>query len=229
MNILIVEDENTVAARLERLTREILGDTIDRLKQVHSLDDADDYLSDNIVDLLFLDLNLGGRDGFDLLKKAVAGSFHTIIVSAYAEKAIEAFEYGVLDFVAKPFTRQRLEKALDRFNTPYRQQETKFLAVKRLGIIESVDLAEVCFFKGANNYSELFVRSGEELLHDKSLNRLEQLLPAHFLRVHKSYIVNERMITGMRQAGNSTELILDSGQSVPVSRTKVAEFKKRFI
>lgn len=229
MNILIVEDETTVAARLERLTGELLDTQIQRLTVLHTLDDADDFLAEHSIDLMFLDLNLGGRDGFDLLKKVVAGAFHTIVVSAYAERAIEAFEYGVLDFVAKPFTRGRLEKALSRFSEPYRQKETKYLAVKRAGLIETIPLADVVFFKGANNYSEVFTSSGEEILHDKPLSRLEQVLPSQYLRIHKSFIVNEAHICGLIQEGNGVSIKLKNGQTVPVSRSKAQEFKQRYL
>lgn len=229
MQILIVEDEDTVAARLKRLAEELLGSQIQKLSVFHTLDDADDYLEEHAIDLLFLDLNLAGHDGFDLLKKAVAGSFHTIVVSAYAERAIEAFEFGVLDFVAKPFTKGRLEKALARFQSPTRQQETKFLGIKRRGIIESIPLENVSHFKGANIYSEVVLKDGEELLHDKPLNRLEQVLPATFIRVHKSFLVNEKLISGIKQQGNNAELVLTTGQTIPISRSKITEFKQRFI
>lgn len=229
MNILIVEDENTVAARLERLSREILADKIDKLAIRHTLDDADDYLNEHPIDLLFLDLNLAGRDGFELLQQAVAGAFHTIVVSAYADRAIEAFEFGVLDFVAKPFTKGRLEKALARFSTPFRHHDTKYLAIKKQGRIESLDLLDVQFFKGANIYSEVYLKDGEPLLHDKSLNRLEQVLPASFVRVHKSYLVNEKAIKGIQQQGNNADLLLDSGHVVPISRSKIGQMKSKYI
>ncbi len=66
------------------------------------------------IDVLFLDLNLNGKDGFDLLKTSVSGAFHVIIISAHTEQALKAFEYGVLDFVGKPFNKERLARALDR-------------------------------------------------------------------------------------------------------------------
>ncbi|MEO1370054.1 MAG: response regulator, partial [Acidobacteriota bacterium] len=101
---MIVEDEALVARRLRRLLVDILG--ADRVEILWSPDlpDARRRLADGTrIDALFLDLNLNGRDGFDLLSEAVAGRFETIVVSAHAERAIEAFEYGVLDFIAKPF------------------------------------------------------------------------------------------------------------------------------
>lgn len=229
MRMVIVEDENTVAQRLERLARDILGDKLASLRVFHALDDADDFIATEVVDLMFLDLNLAGRDGFELLKTVVARSFHTIVVSAYADRAIEAFEFGVLDFVSKPFTRARLKKALERYDSSFRQQRTRYIAVKRRGIIEPVDLGRVHFFRGANVYSEACLDDGTVLLHDKPLSRLEQVLPAHFERVHKSYIANLSRVANIQQAGNNVQLEMHSGEHVPVSRSRIADIKKRLI
>ncbi len=229
MRLVIVEDENTVAQRLERLARDILDEQLTSLRVFHTLDDANDYITSETIDVLFLDLNLAGRDGFELLKTVVARSFHTIIVSAYADRAVEAFEYGVLDFVTKPFTRARLAKALDRYNSSFRQQRTRYIAIKRRGVIEPINLDRVHVFKGANVYSEAILDDGSLLLHDKPLSRLEQILPANFERVHKSYIANVSAVARIRQTGNRTHLEMVSGAEVPVSRSKVSVIKGRLI
>ena len=116
MRVVIVEDEPTVAGRIKRLTEKILAAELTALIHFDELDEALDYLSSHPIDLLLLDLNLHGRDGFEILANTVSGSYHTIIISAYAEKALKAFEYGVLDFVAKPFSTARLRKAFVRYN-----------------------------------------------------------------------------------------------------------------
>ena len=74
------------------------------------------FIKEQSIDLLFLDLNLNREDGYELLEEVAAESFHTIIVSAYKDRAIRAFEYGVLDFVAKPYTEERLSLAIQRIH-----------------------------------------------------------------------------------------------------------------
>ena len=229
MNILIVEDENTVAARLERLTREYFKDKPHRIRICHTLDDADEYLAEQPIDMLFLDLNLGGLDGFELLKKILCESFHTIVVSAYAERALEAFEYGVLDFIAKPFTQQRFTKALDRFMSYARQSQTKYLAIKRLGTIHTIELEKILYFRGANIYSEAILDTGETLLHDKPLSRLEQVLPTNFERVHKSFVVNFTYLESISRNGNTTNVHLKGGHKIPVSRSLSARLKDKLL
>ena len=82
--------------------------------QEGNLDDAEEHLVENEVDVLLLDLNLQGHDGFELLKNQVAKAFHTVVISAYGEKALEAFDYGVLDFIEKPFEAERLLLLVER-------------------------------------------------------------------------------------------------------------------
>ena len=114
LRIALVEDEEIVARRLQRLLGRVLGDRRTSITRLTNLHDALDYLADHPIDLLFLDLDLGGEDGFRLLGEAVAASFHTIIVSARHDQALRAFEYGVVDFVAKPYTEDRLRQAIER-------------------------------------------------------------------------------------------------------------------
>jgi two-component system response regulator LytT len=87
MQVIIVEDEPVIAQRLERQISPILGDKLNKLRWFDNLDDARDHLAEHTIDLLFLDLNLYGDDGFELLKTVTADSFHTIIVSAHADYA----------------------------------------------------------------------------------------------------------------------------------------------
>ena len=90
MHAIIVEDEPAILRRLERQITELLGEKLERLKCFNNLDDAQDYISQQSIDVLFLDLNLRGQNGFNMLSTLTASSFHTIIISAYADKAIEA-------------------------------------------------------------------------------------------------------------------------------------------
>ena len=79
------------------------------------LEDAKLCILEEQYDLLFLDLNLNGQDGFDLLHSAAAATFQTIIITANREQASLAFDYGVLDFISKPILEKRFKMAVDRF------------------------------------------------------------------------------------------------------------------
>lgn len=231
MQVLIVEDEARIAKRLERFTREILGEQLTNLTIKPKLSTAIDYVLNHPIDVLLLDLNLNGKDGFDLLKTAVAHSFHTIIVSAYRDRAIEAFEYGVIDFIPKPFDIDRLSKALERINNLNQKADyaTKYLAIKKQGRIHLLDINEVVYLQGANIYSEVYLQNGQKELYDKSLEKVLQLLPPSFERIHKSYVVNMQQAQDILvHSGSKYELELKTGEILPIGRTRYKQLKARF-
>ncbi|MDJ1485368.1 LytTR family DNA-binding domain-containing protein [Cytophagaceae bacterium YF14B1] len=223
MKILIVEDEGRIARRLERMTRQFFIDTLNVLHICESLEEGQAYLTTHTFDLVLLDLNLNGVDGFELLKTVVSESFHTIIVSAYKDKAITAFEYGVLDFVPKPFSEDRLSQAFLRVSAKEKvpSRGVRFLAVKKKGNSILIDVQEICYIKGAGIYSELHLKNGKKEIHDKSLERLEQLLPQTFERIHKSYLIETSQIKEIIvQSGSSYKVMLTNGKLLPVGRTR---------
>lgn len=230
MRVLIVEDESRIAKRVERMTRDILGNTLQSLTHINTLQEALTFIENNPLDLLLLDLNLNGEDGFDLLTTAVSESFHTIVISAYKDQAILAFEYGVLDFVPKPFDRDRLEKAFNRrMRKEKLETKVKYLAVKQRQRIQLIPIDEVLYIKGAGAYTELFLSGGKKELHDKSLERLEQLLSPTFERIHKSYLVKISEVKGIIvNSGSKYMAELRNGAFIPVGRTRYKEIKAKW-
>ncbi len=232
MDILIVEDESRIAKRIERMTRAILGDALQSLTHINTLHEALGFIENNSLDLVLLDLNLNGNSGFDLLTTAVSQSFHTIIISAYKDQAITAFEHGVLDFVPKPFNQDRLAQAFNRVNTKEKTENNKikFLAIKKRGRIQLVPIEDLIYIKGAGAYTELFLADGNKELHDKSLEKLEQLLSYSFERIHKSYLVKMSEITNISVASGSKYIAeLKNGARIPIGRTKYKDLKAKWL
>ncbi|SFH03989.1 LytR/AlgR family response regulator transcription factor [Pedobacter insulae] len=232
MKILIIEDEARIARRLQRMTAEFFGSKAHEITVCDSLQKGIQYVASKPLNLLLLDLNLNGDDGFQVLERMVACSFHTIIVSAYTDKAITAFAYGVIDFVPKPFDEDRLFQALKRCITPSIKPEEgiKYLSIKKAGQLRLVGIAELNYIKGAGIYTELHLKNGEKELHDKSLEHLQQLLPANFERIHKSYLVNlELSDKVLVSPGSKYGLLLKSGETLPIGRSKYKELKSKII
>ncbi|KFF19245.1 LytR/AlgR family response regulator transcription factor [Chryseobacterium sp. JM1] len=232
MNIVIIEDEARIARRLQRMTSEFFADRPNEIIICDSLQKGLDQVSTQIPDLLLLDLNLNGDNGFELLEQMVAASFHTIIVSANIDKAITAFAYGVLDFVPKPFDQERLFKALTRFVSPALKTDEgiKYLAVKRAGQVRLINISEVIYIKGAGIYTELHLSNGQNELHDKSLEHLQQLLPDRFERIHKSYLVNFQQIEKIIiNPGTRYGVLIKTGEVLPVGRSKYKDLKNKMV
>lgn len=232
MKVLIIEDEARIARRLERMTRNFFEENLSSVVICNTLQKGLNHIDHEAIDILLLDLNLNGENGFEVLEAVVSGSFHTIVVSANTDKAIQAFAYGVLDFVPKPFDETRLELALKRVTGKVTKMENglKFLAVKKAGNVRLIDINDLIYIKGAGIYSELYLQNGKRELHDKSLEKLEQLLSDSFERIHKSYLVcmqhAERIIL---QSGSKYSLLLKNGELLPIGRSRYKMLKQKMI
>lgn len=231
MRLLIVEDEPLQAARLQRLSQELLGDQLVSLRTVNTLLEAEVWVDEREVDLCLLDLNLRGQSGFDLLGHCNAGAFHTIVVSAEVARAVQAFEFGVVDFVAKPFTKARLGAALTRYgDAASAGRQLALLAFKMAGELRTRPLADTTYFQADGNYTQVHFADGSDQLHSKSLGQIEPLLPGEFVRIHRSYVVRHALISKLLSSpGSRYEAELSNGVRLPVSRQRFAELKAQYI
>lgn len=230
MRILIIEDEARIARRIERMIQHIFGNEITEILKGDSLEIGLDIIANHKIDLLFLDLNLNGEDGFDVLETVVAESFHTIIISAYKDRAIKAFEYGVLDFVPKPFDEERLSKACLRIQNQKKESTgIKYLAVRKKGRKTLVKIDDILYIKGAGIYTELHLKNGHTEIHNKSLEKLHTLLPSHFERIHKSYLVemNEAKEV-IVEPGSKYSLKMKNETLLPIGRTRYKDIVEKW-
>lgn len=228
MRVLIVEDELVIARRLERLLTEVLGADIIALHHCSALREAEKWLSEHEVDVVFLDLNLNGEDGFELVKDAAARAFHTVVISAHTDRAMEAFEIGVLDFIGKPFGKERIRKSVDRLQGARASHPAVSLAVRSTGRIDIIPVSNIAFVRAAGAYSELVLRDGKVRVHSKSLDRLMDVLPARFERIHRSYVVGIDEIVQIKvREGSRYSAILASGEEIPIGRTRVDHVRSR--
>ncbi len=226
MHLLIVEDERPIALYTERLCRLLLGTKIELVSTKYTLEQASSFLFKHHIDLCLLDLNLNGCNGYELLKMAVSGSFHTIIISAHTDQAIEAFKYGVLDFVPKPFDEKRLRSAFAKYFGRIQRQEltTKYLSVRKGNEFNLLSIKDIGYFKAAGVYVEAHLKNSNIEILDKTMDRLEQILPARFVRIHRSCIVNLELIESYKHVGGGTyQVCLKNHEVLPLSRQKYKE------
>lgn len=232
-SILIVEDEKRAAKRIERLTSTLLETDDVKFFSATDIEKALIIIRDHELDLMYLDLNLHGESGFNILKQVVSYNFHVIVVSAYTEKALEAFEFGVLDFVPKPVLPARLEIALKRFQeqtVEHNSNRTKYLTIKERGTLFTVETDAILFIRAEGHYAEVITRQGGSYFHDKSLEKLMMILPDNFYRIHKSYILNKHYLVKIKSyPGSKYEATLSGDTSLPIGRKFYKELKKEFV
>ncbi|MCX6175482.1 MAG: LytTR family DNA-binding domain-containing protein [Ignavibacteriales bacterium] len=230
MRILIVEDERPTAEDIQLLVKQILKKEITSIHIETTLDNALAYLNEKPIDVLLLDLNLNARDGFQILKQVVSKSFHTIIISANINRAMEAYEYGVLDFIPKPYSIERLKAAFQRLRSNHALdgQAIKYLSVKKGFEIRVVPLEDIHYFKSANIYVELHLKDKQIAFCDKSMKTLAPLLPSSYFRIHKSYIIDINNIDTIQTLGGGQYRVkLKTGDCLPLSRNKIKTLKTR--
>ncbi|MEQ8935117.1 MAG: LytTR family DNA-binding domain-containing protein [Amphiplicatus sp.] len=218
MKALIVEDEAPAARRLERLAREIMGDALGDIVHAETVEEARAELDG--IDLIMLDLDLDGADGFEVIRGRARPL--VVVVSARADRAIDAFEHAVVDFVTKPVSRERLETALnrarERFCGEKTEEESVSLVVRSAGRIDLAPAASIVSLSGADDYVEVALIDGRKLLHDMRLDALEKKLPASFVRVHRSHIANMAHVRAFRASERVLEMA--DGSEISVSRRR---------
>jgi len=226
----------------ERLARKDLISLLGGHDNISVVGEADDVSSAvNAIhmlnpDVVFLDIQMPGDSGFALLEKADVAA-HVIFVTAYDEYAIRAFEVNALDYLLKPVNPERLAKALERLE----QADKKPPLGRKLNIDDRLFLMVGRFFKflqvsaivviqAAGDYTEVLTTDGAKGLALKSMKEWEARLPQqHFVRIHRSTIVNMDFIEKVEAWFNYSFKIYIKGVKAPlvISRRYATRLKDK--
>jgi two-component system, LytTR family, response regulator len=235
-NALIVDDE--------RLARKDLAALLENFGQIHVIGEAEcvadamRVLQKNKPDMIFLDIQMPGESGFDLIDR-LDSDIKVIFVTAFDEYAIRAFEVNALDYLLKPVNPERLARTLDRLDqdeSPPLQQKRKLNYSDRLFLaldnhLKFLKINTVITINSAGDYSEVFTINGEKGLTQKSLREWEDRLPeTHFCRIHRSAIINMEYIDHLEEWFNYSFRVYLKGLEEPliISRRYAARLKHRF-
>ena len=172
--------------------------------------------------LLFLDVKMGNVSGVELAKQLPAGTM-LIFTTAYAQFAVDGFDLNAIDFLHKPFSFSRFEKAVNKVKQVIKlvnysaappldgEEITVKVEYKNVKIM----LSSIVYIQAMDNYVKIFTTDAKPVLTQMSMKALEAMLPQHeFVRIHKSYIVPRHRITTYSR----TQLTLSDGSTVPVGR-----------
>lgn len=201
LRVLVVDDEPMARARLLRMLGAEHGVQI--LGECSSGEEAAAALASLKPDVVFLDIQMPGMDGFGTLHRASAEwRPHVVFVTAFAEHAVDAFEYGAVDYLLKPYSRERLRLSLERARAGRRRVGSGANASfpERLPVpvghrLRMVPVESIDCVVAQLNYVELHV-GGERLSLRATMSAMEsQLDPKHFARIHRSRIVRIAAVT----------------------------------
>jgi two-component system LytT family response regulator len=188
-------------------------------------------------DVIFLDIQMPGDSGFDLLEKTDVDA-HIIFVTAYDEYAIRAFEVNALDYLLKPVNPERLSKALEKLEF---QEQDLPARIRKLNYDDRLFLMVGRHFKflkvdtilgvsAAGDYSEVLTSDGNKGLTHKSMKEWEARLPAqHFIRIHRSTIINMEFVERIEEWFNYSFRVYLKGVEEPfvISRRYAAKLKEK--
>lgn len=231
MKALLIDDERLARAELRRLLE--AHPQIEIAGEAASAGEAETLIESLQPDLLFLDVQMPGRDGFQLLE-SLDHAPRVIFVTAYDEHALRAFEVSAVDYLVKPVAPARLAAALARVQeAPAAAPAAALPAARQVFVRDGgrcwfVKLADVALFESEGNYTRLYFGAHRPLA-PRSLAYLEQRLdPALFFRVSRKHIVNLEKIAEIHTAvDGGYDLRLVSGQEVPMSRRRAQAFRER--
>jgi DNA-binding LytR/AlgR family response regulator len=163
-------------------------------------------------DLIFLDIEMPGQNGLEFLDSLPVKPM-IILVTAYPQYALKGYEHGVIDYLVKPVSMERLRAACQKAVEWHLSLPGRHLYLKCNGNYEKVRVADILYVEAANNYVWVHL-DDKKLLIYQSLKGMEEQLPAgEFIQVHKSYLV------AMRHVGRiKGETIVVGGVAVPLSR-----------
>lgn len=233
MKALIIDDSRLARSELRRLLQQ--HPEVDIVGEAQNAEEAQALIEKSQPDLLFLDIQMPGRNGFELLEQLEILP-KVIFTTAYDEYAIKAFEYNALDYLLKPVQPQRLAAAVDRLKDPLEERREKpkeilneydQVFVRDGDRCWFVRLAEVKMLEVCGNYSRLYFGAEKPLIL-RSLNYMEQRLdPKVFFRASRQHIVNLKWVEGIEPwFSGSLKLQLRGGGEVEVSRRQAQRFKE---
>lgn len=201
INVIVIDDERPARKELIFLLKDKAEITI--IGEADNIQDAVDLIKAKKPDLVFLDIQLAGENGFDLLQK-VEVNFKVIFVTAFNEFAIKAFDVNASDYLLKPVDPVRLDLSLNRIfsisvdnDVPEKKFEYTDSIYIKLNNYSArfIEINSIIAITSVGNYTKLQTEDGNSYVVLKTLKRWEEELPASFfIRIHRSTIVNLKFI-----------------------------------
>jgi len=234
---IIIDDERLARNELKKL---VLAHTeIEIIDEASNVDEGLEKIELHNPDLIFLDIQMPGKTGFDLLTELERAP-KVIFTTAYDEYALKAFEVNALDYLLKPIEPKRLADSVSKLIYELEKEKLGDPAFSRGPLTENdqvfvkdgercwfVKLNEIRLFESVGNYAKVFFSNNKPLIL-KSLNALEERLDARvFFRANRKHIINLRWIEKIEPYFNGGLLVeLKGGEKIEVSRRQTVKFKE---
>lgn len=236
MRAIIIDDERLARKELNSLLEEYKE--IEIIGEAVNADDAAEKIKSLNPDLIFLDIQMPGKTGFDLLEELETVP-KVVFTTAYDEYALKAFDYNALDYLLKPIQRDRLEECIKKLiqESKSDEKDEDNASKRQLGASDQVfvkdgdrcwfvKLSNIRLFESDGNYIKVYFDNFKPMIH-KSLNALDERLDDRtFFRASRKHIINLGWVDTIEPWFNGGLMVqLKGGEKIEVSRRQAARFK----
>lgn len=233
VRIVIVDDDINAVESLKLLITKYCP-TFDVVGSANDIEEGAHQIIVNQPDLIFLDVEMPGGTGFDLLKMMKTRNFDVVFITAHNKYAVNAIKHSALDFLLKPFDVKEFLETIERFHANRRNKTTnyevllenlKHNAPKKLVVASSkgyeyIPVETIVRIESERSYARIFLTNGRVIMVSKCLNDYQNMLDSStFFRIHNSHLVNlNHVVMFVRTDGGYVEMTDNS--KIPISRSK---------
>jgi two-component system LytT family response regulator len=232
----------------EPLARSLIREYLQAYPDIETVQECADgfegvkAITQHTPDLIFLDIQMPKINGFEMLE-LLDKTPSVIFTTAFDEYAIKAFETHAVDYLLKPFSKERFDKAIQKWRSSKQQnnpesfqnlmdnpqkhaEEQNRIVVKNGSKIRIIPVHDILYMEAYDDYVKIYTNDGYQL-KKKTMNHYEQVLsPSDFLRVHRSYIVQLQKITRIDAYDKTNHIaLLKNGAKIPLSRVGYLKLK----
>jgi len=242
---IIVDDEQHCIDRLTNLLQQYHAGTVQLLASASSVKEGIKLIREHQPDMIFLDVQIHDRTGFDLLRECGAVNFKVIFTTAYDKFAIQAIKFSAIGYLLKPIDEDDLQEALDKLkdisventglmaavieNNLQPASKKKKLTIPSGNELLFVNIDEIIRCHSDINYTTIFKTDNQKIVVAKTLKEFEELLSDHnFFRVHNSELINLGYIKSYNK-GKGGSVLLTDGTELEVSTRRKDDFLKKMM
>jgi len=244
IHAIIIDDEKKSISLLQKM----LNDAFPEVNIIATCTQPDEGIKAIRIhepDIVFLDIEMPNKTGFDVLNATKDIAYNVIFTTAYQQYAIKAIKFSALDYLLKPVDAEELREAMFRFKSKQknneREKQLNLLfdnlqntnnSFNRLSLSAStgvifINTADILYCEASGGYTFFFMKNGDKHITSKTMKEYEDILPpAQFFRIHHSYLINLAKIKRYIKGDGGTA-IMSNNTELPVSKRKKDDFVKR--
>jgi two-component system LytT family response regulator len=238
LNTVIVDDEMNARENLQLLIQDFCPE-INIVGLAANADQAKVLIKQYSPDLVFLDVAMPNKTGFDLLNEVDNRDFNVIFTTAHSQYALDAFKVDALDYIEKPIDIDHLRKATQKAmqltqtlennsEQLVQDEEAEKISIPTRSGYMFIENKDIVYFKADENYTEIILESGKRVISSKTIKRYEEKMNKNiFFRTHKSYIINVQSHMKELSRENGNVVMMSNGHEIPVARRRMSDFLKK--